>query len=245
MRAGAWPGAALLALMLLLEARRARVRLRTLDPALTLSMLFLAAGVLIGAAIRADTSMVPAHYHAAVGAVTIALMGVTLRRLAPSAETVRRRGISPLRLYACGLAILVLALAWSGWHGVTRKSPVLTHPLVTMEQTIGMSAMALGGVLAICGVLMFVACTMRGHFAATTQTTSAPFPRRRDRRAVAIASTLALIGIGGACIAWLPRAWIDAGHSDQDDLVHTRFHQAVASMRQGQAEQAAIALHDV
>src|SRR5690606_30542761 len=40
-------------------------------------------GFVLGAMIRGSTTMVPAHYHAAIGAVTAAFMAITYPLLAP------------------------------------------------------------------------------------------------------------------------------------------------------------------
>src|SRR5690606_29037688 len=41
------------------------------------STLLTLAGIALGACIRDSTTMIPAHYHASIGAVTVAFMGVT------------------------------------------------------------------------------------------------------------------------------------------------------------------------
>ncbi|WP_181870044.1 cbb3-type cytochrome c oxidase subunit I [Halomonas sp. DQ26W] len=142
------------ALAIGLRGRRAVPLAARLTLALSLGLYLL--GALLGSLIRGDTLLVPAHYHAVTGAVTLALMGgvYTLlphlggRRLATRLKTWQ------LGLYASGVALMALGLAWSGIHGGVRKTP--GAPVDEMALA-GMAMMGVGGMAAIVGVFGFVA----------------------------------------------------------------------------------------
>ncbi|HKK55690.1 cbb3-type cytochrome c oxidase subunit I [Marinobacter sp.] len=123
--------------------------------ALGISMALCVAGAVLGSLIRDDSLLVPAHYHAATGAVTIALMGLTFRLLPKLGghPPGRRWQTLQLGIYGSGVALMAAGLAWSGGHGLARKTP--GEPL--NEAALGgMAMMGLGGLAAIMGVLLFV-----------------------------------------------------------------------------------------
>lgn len=260
MRWSAWPGALLLAACLM-RAYRAHGP-RRLDPAFVLSLSLFAIGLLLGATIRDDTSVVPAHYHATVGAITVALMRAAT--LAPAER--RRLGSIDIPVYGTGILLLALALAWSGWHGVSRKAPLLSHPLTDAPQRVGMAVVAVGGALAIAGVLAYVLPQWRNAIARVRARVLAHVParfparfpahvlarraarlaERRDRRPVVTLATLAGIVAVGALVAIAPRSFDAlARPRDRDEQIHAKFDEAVALMRRGELESASIALHSV
>lgn len=159
MALASWPAPALLALRLLqLFVRGGRAAWGTpLAPALLLSALLFLLGCALGALIRTDSTMVPAHYHGTVGAVTLAYMALGYHLLpgfgARSAARLMRW--QPL-LYGSGLMLLALALAWSGSLGVPRKTmhiDVLVHYPAYFA---AMGLAGLGGLLAVAGAACYV-----------------------------------------------------------------------------------------
>lgn len=157
---GAWPAAALLAvgLLAMLASCRASVRMGAELVPLALSMLLFLLGCLLGSAIRSETTMVPAHYHCTVGAVTLAYMAIGYRMLAafgfaPGQGRLRRW--QPV-IYGAGLLVLALALAWSGWLGVPRKTMSSDLALQSPAYLAAMGFAGLGGLLAISGAALFV-----------------------------------------------------------------------------------------
>jgi Flp pilus assembly protein TadD len=255
---GAWPGALLLAVLLLRAARGRTLTDAPAAAAFRVSVALFLLGLVLGMAIRADTAMVPAHYHGTVGAVTAALMAVALRLLPRLgfAAVSPRVAVLQARLYGSGLWVLAIGLAWSGWHGVPRKLPLAAHALGELAQLLGMGAMALGGVLAVSGAACFCALvgrSMAGALARTRTThDAATGSRRRDRRAVALAATLGSIALGGAVVSVLPGNAVTTGvgtqargAADEPAELRQQFELAVARLRAGQPEQAAIALRRV
>jgi cytochrome c oxidase subunit 1 len=260
---GAWPAAALLALRLLLLLKRAGRAVWTGPhaPALLLSALLFLLGCVLGVLIRGDSTMIPAHYHGTVGAVTLAYMALGYRLLpAFGASLGSAAGVrwQPL-VYGSGLMILALALAWSGSLGVPRKT---LHVDVIVQYPAYFAAMGLagvGGLLAICGAVMFIVNVLRSLRARTSPT--ARRPQRRDVRWPAIGLTIGLTAAFGLLLAnWPvdngveviaakavdPRA--DAsGHAAQmrNEEVSRLFAQGVALLNAKQFEAAASELHRV
>ncbi len=200
---GLWPAAALLALRLLLQMRHAgrRVWQSPHAPALLLSVFLFLLGCVLGALIRSDTTLVPAHYHGTVGAVTLAYMALGYRLLrvygvpAHAAAMQRRQTL----LYGAGLVLLVLGLAWSGWLGAPRKTAhvqtLLTHP----GYFVSMGLAGLGGLLAIVGAGWFVCNIARSVWRAHAP--ARPQARRGDVRGRALALTVLLVGLVGVLLA--------------------------------------------
>lgn len=150
----------------ILRARRAgRVRMRTFaDPrmaAFLVSAGLTVAGFVLGAVIRGSTTMVPAHYHASVGAVTVAFMAATPRllgALGSRAISVRMRrlaGLQPL-LYGAGMALFAAGFALAGAHGMGRKAYGAEQAARTWAESVGLTVMGLGGFVAAAGGVLFL-----------------------------------------------------------------------------------------
>lgn len=198
---GCWPAAALLGARLLWKMASAGRGIlgRPGAPALLLSVALFLAGCVLGALIRGDSTMVPAHYHGTVGAVTLAYMAFGYRLLrewgcGQEGAWERRQPI----VQGLGLLILALALAWSGSIGVPRKT---LHADVMLEFPAYFAAMGLagvGGLLAVAGAGLFVFNVVR----------RLPFRRtdgrRRDVRPAAFAATALLTAVTGYLIASWP-----------------------------------------
>ncbi len=261
MALGSWPAAAALALRLLLQLRRAgRAMLAAPQgPALLLSILLFLLGCALGALIRNDSTMVPAHYHGTVGAVTLAYMALGYRLLPLFGAAVRDSAAPRLQplLYGSGLLLLALALAWSGALGVPRKT---LHADVIVQYPAYFAAMGLaglGGMLAIGGAAFFVVNVLRSLGNGRLP------PSRRGRRDVrwpAFALTLGLTGAIGMLLAYWPAdnggiataANVDprkdaAGHVAQtrSEEVQRRCTEGVALLNAKQYEAAASELHRV
>ena len=208
---GIWPAAALLALRLLLQLRRAgrAAWLSPLAAPLLLSIGLFLLGCVLGALIRGDTTLVPAHYHGTVGAVTLAYMALgyqLLRAYTGQAEGGALQRWQPL-VYGGGLVLLALGLAWSGWLGAPRKSTHLQTVLANPGYFVAMGLAALGGLLAIGGAGLFVfniarsVWRARASAPATAQASIQPPRPRGDVRLRALGLTLALVGVLGVLLA--------------------------------------------
>ncbi|HEY3327134.1 MAG TPA: cbb3-type cytochrome c oxidase subunit I [Novimethylophilus sp.] len=160
MACGVWPAAAVLAAFLLAKLARGgrAVWERAESAPLLLSLLLFVLGCVLGAAIRGESTMVPAHYHGTVGAVTLAYMALGYRLL-PAFGL----GLMPGRLvrwqpvvYGTGLLILAGALAWSGSLGMPRKTLPAELAAQSPAHLAAMGLAGVGGLLAIVGAALFV-----------------------------------------------------------------------------------------
>jgi len=261
---GAWPAAAVLALRLLWQLVRARRSMRGAPDtaALLLSVLLFLLGCVLGALIRAESTMVPAHYHGTVGAVTLAYMALGYRLLPAFGARLRTNALvrwQPV-LYGTGLLVLALALAWSGWLGVPRKT---LHVDVIVQYPAYFAAMGLaglGGSLAIIGAALFVFNILRDlHVALRQWTGRGARGQRRDVRLTAIVLTLALTVLTGLLIAYWPNEFgtvaskatiapVDAAAhvtGKRKEEIARKFAEGVELLNAKQYEAAASALHRV
>ncbi len=140
----------------IVRARRPRPWSSPLFAGTVLSLALFALGGAFGViGFRQDTR-VPAHYHAMVGAVTIAYMG-----LAPGLlELTGRRPWKPWLtrwqpyLYGLGLLGLIVGLYWAGGRGAPRKT--IGFSWADARALLAMNLMGAGSVVAVLGGLAFV-----------------------------------------------------------------------------------------
>lgn len=139
---------------------------RGLRSALWFSILLMGIGGVLGFMIDASNTMIPAHYHGCIVAVTLAFMSLSLHllpRLGFAAPSPRLVLWMP-RIYGVGQILHVAGLAFSGGHGVQRKTAGAEQGLESLAQILGMSVMGLGGLIAITGGVIYlvaVAGTLR------------------------------------------------------------------------------------
>lgn len=118
-------------------------------------------GFAVGAMIRGSSTMVPAHYHASIGAVTVALMTFGLYLL-----EVRGRGFAhpglrryvpwqPL-LFGFGQFVFVCGFAVAGTNGMGRKLFGSDQVVLSWGDYAGLVVMGAGGLAAIAGGLLFL-----------------------------------------------------------------------------------------
>jgi heme/copper-type cytochrome/quinol oxidase subunit 1 len=119
-------------------------------------------GWVLGALIRGSTTMIPAHYHAAIGAVTVAFMTVSWPLL--EALGIRAKDRLSLRLipwqpavFGVGQALFAVGFAIAGTEGTARKVFGHEQQVRTPVQSLGLGVMGIGSALAIgAGVLFLV-----------------------------------------------------------------------------------------
>ena len=101
---------------------------------------------------------IPAHYHGAVGGVTIAFMGIAYRMLPSLKREIyyKRLGSIQPYLYGLGLLLFMLGMFLAGSHGVQRKVYGSDQVLDNIGKFIGMGIMGIGGLVAIAGGASFV-----------------------------------------------------------------------------------------
>jgi cytochrome c oxidase subunit I len=119
-------------------------------------------GWVLGAAIRGSTTMIPAHYHAAIGAVTVAFMAVAY----PLLESVdvpvrvsnraRRLAIVQPALFGIGQSIFAIGFGIAGSRGMSRKVYGQEQQVNDFAHALGLATMGLGGLLAIVSGVIFL-----------------------------------------------------------------------------------------
>ncbi len=126
--------------------------------ALGLSVALFGVGGILGFMITESNVIIPAHYHGSITAVTLAFMGLTYHLLPalgyrlPSARLVT---VQPY-VYGIGQLVHVLGLAWSGGHGVQRKTAGADQGLEGVAEILGMAVMGMGGLVAVIGGVLYL-----------------------------------------------------------------------------------------
>jgi hypothetical protein len=115
----------------------------------------------LGAAIRGSNTMVPAHYHASVGAVTVAFMAATWVLLpafrVPIAPGWPARAATwQSAVYGLGMLVFAGGFALAGAHGMGRKMYGAEQAARGAAETAGLVLMGVGGLLAIAGGILFL-----------------------------------------------------------------------------------------
>ncbi|MBF0140440.1 MAG: tetratricopeptide repeat protein [Magnetococcales bacterium] len=120
-----------------------------------LSIILLIQGIIFGMMIDRDTVLVTAHYHAAVGAVTLGYMGLVRHLLSESQVTIDNHLWLRWQPWMFGIGVILLTsgLEILGIEGVERKIPGLTT--TSLSGILGMVLAGAGGSLAMAGVVVF------------------------------------------------------------------------------------------
>lgn len=121
---------------------------------------FMIGGFILGAMIRGSNTMVPAHYHATLGSITIVFMVMTYKLLDYFGFNLteglwKKAAIQPL-LYGAGQAIFVTGLAYAGTYGLARKVFGEEQLIHTAEIYIGLGLLVVGGLIAISAGVLFL-----------------------------------------------------------------------------------------
>ena len=131
--------------------------------ALIFSMILFGVGGVLGFMITGSNTIVPAHYHGSIVGITMAFMGLTyhlLPRLGFVGVPPRMAMIQPY-VFGGGQLLHVLGLAWSGGHGVQRKTAGSAQGLENLPEILGMALVGIGGLVAVAGGVMFLIIVFR------------------------------------------------------------------------------------
>lgn len=147
----------------LIKAERAAAEAQPLRIALWLSMLLFTVGGAFGYLIQGSNTLVTAHYHAVTGAVTLAFMALAYHLLPQLGFGKARRRMQLSQIYAYGVGQLLHAvgLAWAGGYGMARKVGGSAQAMENVQQTLGMTLMGLGGLIATIGGVLFLYIVLR------------------------------------------------------------------------------------
>jgi len=131
---------------------------------LAMSAFLLIFGIGLGAFILKSSTLIPAHYHATIGAVTVVQMAMSYVLLADFSENTRRARLSQIVLYGVGQFLFSAGFAFAGFHGLGRKVYGTSQFLGSENQIAGLVIMGLGGVLAVVSGGIFLTLTIRRWF---------------------------------------------------------------------------------
>jgi hypothetical protein len=125
------------------------------------SVVLVLAGIAFGVRISESTTLIPAHYHATIGSMTVAFMAATYLLLERFGYPLRGAWLRRLSswqpaLYGAGQLAFAVGFAKAGLYGLERKTFGREQVIRTTEQLFGLGIMGVGGVLAIAGGGLFL-----------------------------------------------------------------------------------------
>ena len=126
--------------------------------ALLLSVILFSVGGVLGFMTHVLNIDIAAHYYGSIAAITMAFMGLSyhlLPHLGFNKPNLRAAKIQPW-IYGGGQMVHIIGLVWSDVYGIQHKMLDTARSLDNLEETIGITMIALGGLVAIIGGLMFV-----------------------------------------------------------------------------------------
>ncbi len=118
-------------------------------------------GFVLGSLIRGSNTMVPAHYHANIGAVTASFMAAAWPLLAalgaprPAERLEKWSRFQPV-LFGGGQLVFALGFALAGAEGMARKAYGAEQHVRTPLEWTGLVVMGTGGLVAIAGGVLFL-----------------------------------------------------------------------------------------
>ena len=157
-----WGGVSptLMALLIIFSLLRTRFTYenRAYATSLIASIALFFAGGAIGMMIVGQNVTIPGHYHAVIGGITQALMGlafVMLPRLGFASIAHKRLALIQPILYSSGVLMHAGGLAYSGGYGILRKT-VGGFSQLAPDLKVAFIVFETGGLLAITGGILFV-----------------------------------------------------------------------------------------
>lgn len=139
-------------------------RCRALTAGLLGSIGLTTLGFAIGAMIRESSTLIPAHYHASLGGISIAFMTaaylIAARRNGIPATywtTVRRQLVA----FAIGQAIFAAGFAIGGMYGLSRKAYTSEQYIKGAGEYAGIAIMGIGGLIAAAAGIAFLCIILR------------------------------------------------------------------------------------
>lgn len=118
-------------------------------------------GFALGAIISGSNTLIPAHYHASIGAVTAAFMTVTYRLLGHLGMPLEGRRVQRLAtwqplLFGVGQFVFACGFALAGAQGMLRKTYGSEQQIRGALDYLGLAVMGVGGLVAVVGGLLFL-----------------------------------------------------------------------------------------
>ncbi|MBW2712217.1 MAG: hypothetical protein JRC77_00535, partial [Deltaproteobacteria bacterium] len=118
-------------------------------------------GFSIGASISGSNTMIPAHYHASLGGITVAFMAVTYMLFEAFGVCIRSKLLKVVAawqpaLYGVGMAMFAAGFMWAGANGMGRKLYGAEQASRGLAETLGLGIMGIGGLISIVGGLLYL-----------------------------------------------------------------------------------------
>ncbi|MBZ0271093.1 cbb3-type cytochrome c oxidase subunit I [bacterium] len=135
------------------------------------------AGFAFGAAIKGSNTVIPAHYHASIGAVTVAFMSASYLFVhrwgyLPDRASVRRAACWQPAIYGFGQVVFALGFGLAGMQGLARKTYGAEQHIRTGVEKLGLGIMATGGAFAVAGGILFLWIMAHAYRTARERTTA-------------------------------------------------------------------------
>lgn len=121
--------------------------------ALMASVLLIVLGFLFGAGIRGSDLRIPGHYHASIGAVTVAYMAVSIALWSPGKNP--KTATVALWSYGIGQTLFASGMYLAGYFGIPRKTYGSEIEIESIGQIVGFVILSIGGVIALIGGVLF------------------------------------------------------------------------------------------
>jgi cytochrome c oxidase subunit I len=135
--------------------------------ALWLSLLTYNLGGFYGLMLDGTDTRVPAHYHAVIGGINLALMAFYHRVILPFIHVKpelskwgKRWSVWQYWLYGLGQIMHATGMYLAGSQGVPRKTAGTAQALDSIEKILSMGLMGIGGLIAVMGGVVFVIMTL-------------------------------------------------------------------------------------
>jgi hypothetical protein len=130
------------------------------------SALLTLVGFFLGAMIQASTTLVPGHYHASIGSVTVAFMAasfVLIEKIGYSTEHLKNPNwiaYQPI-IFSFGQFIFACGFSLSGLYGQGRKLYGAEQSVRGPIDYLGLTLMSIGGFVAVVGGVLFLILVLR------------------------------------------------------------------------------------
>jgi len=130
---------------------------RHLYAALLFSMLLFGLGGVLGLFIGESSTLITAHYHGSIVAVTMAFMAMTYYWLSQFGFATPNLKWAKIQVYAyaTGQFVHIVGLAWGGGHGMKRKVVGTTQDIGIQGIVTPQDLVGLGGVVAVLSGILF------------------------------------------------------------------------------------------
>ncbi len=133
--------------------------------ALALSFVVFAIGGISGFFLGVSDTRIPAHYHAVIGGVNLAMMGVLLGVMLPAMGRSAGGGRAvrwQYWLYGGGQTLWCLGMFSAGAAGVARKTAGAEQGLNSVAKIVSMTMTGTGGIVAVLGGVLFIWLALKG-----------------------------------------------------------------------------------